>query len=138
LIINQAIHNPHLYHHLLCPMQCCVNDVTVNSLPNFLAANPTDQMHALTINDPDNPLQLVILPLTLRGVTLLLNVRTLTIDEFNSQDYPRLHLTSETLTWDPTTNLYKQQENAMMDYSGNIVCDAAMRGQVLTLNASEL
>ncbi len=32
LIINQAIHIPHLDHHLLCPMQCCVNDVTVNSL----------------------------------------------------------------------------------------------------------
>ncbi len=22
LVINQAIHNPHLDHHLLCPMQC--------------------------------------------------------------------------------------------------------------------
>ncbi len=95
-----------------------------------MAANPTDQTHALTMTDPDNPLQLVILPLTLRGVMLLLNVRTLTINEFNSQDYPRLHLTSETLTWDLTTNLYEQQENAMKDYSGNIVCDAAVRGQV--------
>ncbi len=62
----------------------------------------------------------------------------MTIDEFNSQDYPRLHLTSETLTWDPTTNLYEQQENAMMDYSGNIVHDAAVRGQVSTLIVNEL
>jgi hypothetical protein len=138
LIINQAIHIPHLDHHLLCPMQCHVNDVTVNDLPKFLAANPTDQMHALTITDPNNPLQPVILPLTLRGVTLLLNVRTVTIDEFNSQDYSQLQLTSETLTWNPTTNLYEQQENAMMDYSGNIVCDAAVRGQVLTLIVNEL
>jgi hypothetical protein len=69
---------------------------------------------------------------------LLLNVRTVTINEFNSQDYPRLHLTSETLTWDPTTNLYEQHENAMMDYSGNIVCDAAVRGQVPTLIVNEL
>ena len=88
LIINQAIHIPHLDHHLLCPMQCCVNDVTVNNLPKFLAANPTDQTHALTINDPNNLLQLVILPLTLRGLTMLLNVRTVTINEFNSQNYP--------------------------------------------------
>ncbi len=98
LIINQAIHIPHLDHHLLCPMQCCVIDVTINDLPKFLAANPTDQMHALTINDPNNPLQLVILLLTLRGVTSLLNVRTVTMNVFNSQDYPPLHLTSETLT----------------------------------------
>jgi hypothetical protein len=86
LIINQAIHIPYLDHHLLCPVQCRVNDVTINDLPKFLAANPTDQTHALTINDPVNPLQPVTLPLTLRGVTLLLNVRTVTIDEFNSQD----------------------------------------------------
>jgi hypothetical protein len=138
LIINWAIHIPHLDHHLFCPMQCRVNDVTVNDLPNFLAANPTDQMHALTMTDLDNPLQLVILPLTLKGVTSMLNVRTVTINEFNSQDYPRLHLTSETLTWDPTTNLYEQQENAMIDYSGHIVHDAAMRGQVPTLIINEL
>jgi hypothetical protein len=68
----------------------------------------------------------------------LLNVRTVTIDEFNSQNYPRLHLTSETLTWDPTTTLYEEQENAMMGYSGNIVCDATVRGQILTLIVNEL
>ncbi len=42
LIINQAIHIPHLDHHLLCPMQCRVNGVTVNNLPKFLATDPTD------------------------------------------------------------------------------------------------
>jgi hypothetical protein len=67
LIINQAIHIPHLDHHLLCPMQCRVNDAIINNLPNFLVADPTDQMHALTLTDPDNPLQPVILPLFLRG-----------------------------------------------------------------------
>jgi hypothetical protein len=133
LIINQAIHIPHLDHHLLCPMQCCVNDVTVNNLPNFLAADPTDQTHALTLTDLDNPLQPVILLLTLRGVTSLLNVRSVTIDEFNSHDYLRLHLTSETLTWAPTTDLYEQQEHAMMDYSSNII-NAAIRGPKLILN----
>ncbi len=138
LIINQAIHILHLDHHLLCLMQCRVNDVTIHDMPKFLAAIPTDQTHTLTIHDPNNPLQPVILPLTLRGVMLLLNVRTVTIDEFNSQDYPRLHLTSETLTWDPTTTLYEQQENAMMDYSGNIVHGAVMRGQVPTLIINEL
>ncbi len=99
-----------------------------------MAADPTDQTHALTLTDPNNPLQLVILPLILKGVTLVLNVRSVTINEFNSHDYLRLHLTSETLTWDPTTDLYEQQEHAMMDYSGNIVRDAAVRGPQLILN----
>jgi hypothetical protein len=115
-------------------MQCRVNDVTVNDLPKFLAADPTDQMHALTLTDPNNPLQPVILPLTLRGLMSLLNVRSVTINEINSHDYLRLHLNSETLTWDPTTDLYEQQEHAMMDYSGNIVRDAAARTPKLILN----
>jgi hypothetical protein len=46
----------------------------------------------------------------------------------------RLHLISETLTWDPTTDLYEKQENAIMDYSSNIVLDAAVRGPNLILN----
>ncbi len=134
LIINQAIHIPHLEHHLLCPMKCRVNDVTVNNLPKFLAAEPTDQTHALTLTDPNNPLQPVILPLALRGVTSLLNVRSVTINEFNSQDYLQLHLTSETLTCNPTTDLYEQQEQAMVDYSGKIVRDAAVREPKLIVN----
>ncbi len=108
--------------------------MTVNNLPKFLAADPTDQTHALTLTGPNNPLQPVILPLTLRGMTLLLNVRSVTINEFNSHYYLQLHLTSETLTWDPTTDLYEQQEHTMMDYSCNIIRDAAMRGPKLILN----
>jgi hypothetical protein len=72
-------------------MQCRVNDVIVNNLPKFLAADPTDQTHALTLTDPNIPLQPVIILLNLRGVTLLFNVRSMTIDEFNSHDYLRLH-----------------------------------------------
>ncbi len=29
LVVNQAIHIPHLDHHLLCPMQCFVNSLTL-------------------------------------------------------------------------------------------------------------
>ncbi len=71
LIINQAIHVPHLDHHLLCPMQCHVNDVIVDKMPKLLAIKPTDQMHALTVSNLDDTSQLT-LPITLRGVTLLL------------------------------------------------------------------
>ncbi len=68
----------------------------------------------------------------------MLNVRSMTINEFNSHDHLRLHLTSETLTWDPTTDLYEQQEHAMMDYSGNIVRDAANELQSLTTDLADL
>jgi hypothetical protein len=91
-------------------MQCRVNDVTVDDTPKFLARDPTDKLHALTLEDPNHPAQKVILPLALRGVTLLLYVRAPTLDKWNSDAFRRLHLTSETLTWDPTTTLYKDQD----------------------------
>jgi hypothetical protein len=46
------------------------------------------------------------------------------LDEWNSDAFKRLHLTSETLTWDPTTTLYEEQEAAMVDYSGHVVITA--------------
>jgi hypothetical protein len=65
LLIHQAIHIPHLDHHLLCPMQCRVNDVTVNETPKFMVNDPTDQTHALTLSDPVHPSQTITLPLEL-------------------------------------------------------------------------
>ncbi len=96
----------------------------VNDTPKFLTSDPTDHTHALTIRDPDQPAQTVILRLALQGVTLLLNVRGIMLDEWNSDTFKRLHLTSETLTWDPMTTLYEEQEAAMVDYSGCVVTTA--------------
>ncbi len=54
-------------------------------------------------------------------MTLLLNVRGITLDEWNSDAFKWLHLTSETLTWDPTTTLYEEQEAAMIKYLVRVV-----------------
>jgi hypothetical protein len=88
LVVNQAIHIPHLNHHLLCPMQCRVNDMTVDETPKFLAAQPTDHTHALTLTNPEDPLLPVILPLELRGVTSLLYVRNVNSDDFSVSNIP--------------------------------------------------
>ncbi len=112
--------------------------MTDDDTPKFLARDPTAKLHALTLEDPIHPAQTVTLPLALRAVTLLLNVRALTLDEWNSDTYRRLHLTSETLTWDPTTTLYEDQELAMTDYSGNLVRRDALRGQVSSLVINSL
>ncbi len=87
----------------------------------FLTSDPTDHTYALTIRDPHQPTQTVILRLALQGVTLLLNVMGITLDEWNSDAFKRLHLTSETLTWDPMTTRYEEQEAVMIDCSGRVV-----------------
>ncbi len=107
--------------------------MTVDNTPTFLVRDPTDKLHALTLEESDHPAQTVTLPLALREVTSLLNVRAPTLDKWNSDAFWRLHLTSETLTWDPTTTLYEDQEMAMTDYSGKIVRRGALRGQVSSL-----
>ncbi len=84
LVVNQAIYIPHLDHHLLCPMQCQVNDMTVDDTSKFMVRDPTDKSLALTQQDPDHPAQTDTHPLALRGVTSLLNVRAPTLDEWNS------------------------------------------------------
>ena len=98
LVINQVIHIPHLDHHLLCPMQCRVNDVTMNETPMFLDIDPTDKSHALVIKVPNHLAQTFTLQLALRGVILLINVRTPSIYDWNTGATRCLALTSETLT----------------------------------------
>jgi hypothetical protein len=112
--------------------------VTVDNTPKFMARDPTDKLHALTLEDPDHPALTVTLPLALRGATSLLNVRAPTLEEWNSDAYRRLHLTSETLTRDPNTTLYEDQEMAMTDYSSNVVRRDALRGQVSSLVTNSL
>jgi hypothetical protein len=129
LLIHQAIHIPHLDHHLLCPMQCHVNDVTVNDTPKFLVSDPTDQTHALTLRDPVHPEQMLTLTLKLQGVISLLNVWTVTADIINNDEIPNYNLTSPTLTWDPTSDDYGVQERAMTNLFGEVETHADVRGQ---------
>ena len=110
-------------------MQCQVNRVIVNKTPKFLAQDLTENTHALTIQDPADTVQTVILPLALQGVTSLLNVRAPTLNEWSSNRFRRLHLTSETLTWDPTTSHFEEQEASMTDYAGNITPRIGERGR---------
>ncbi len=86
-----------------------------------MASNPTEHSHALTVQDRHDPVQTVILPLALQGVTSLLNVRTPSLDEWTSSQFKRLHLTSEILTWDPTTSHLADHEASLTNYAGNII-----------------
>ena len=97
-----------------------MNDVTINETPKFLEMNPTDQLHAIAVKDPDNLPQTLTLRLALRGVILLLNVRTPSIDDWNTGEIRRLALTSKDLLWDPSSTMYEEQEAAMVGYNGHV------------------
>jgi hypothetical protein len=58
------------------------------------------------------PDQTITLRLALRGVTSLLYVKNVSNDEWLADNRKCLHLTSETLTWDPNSTRYQEQELA--------------------------
>ena len=135
LVIHQAIEIPHLDHHLLCPMQCEVNDVTVNHRPKYLCKNPTEMDHAIITKriqypedpyltdmiDPAGPTEKLILPLCLQGVTSFLPVSEPSREEWDAHKYPRIDLTSHDLTWDPQNTSFQEQEAAMTDAGGTVI-----------------
>jgi hypothetical protein len=95
LVFHQAIHMPQLDHHLLCPMQCHVNDVTVNNVPKFLTCFPSDNMHPLIVQIPDNDSTTLSFPLHLQGVTLYLPVRKPTAAKWETGDIVRINMMAE-------------------------------------------
>jgi hypothetical protein len=119
LIVHQAIHMPDLKHHLLCPMQCRAHGTTVNECPRMYCSDPNDESHSIVAEDENG--ERVILPFFLKGVTSHLNVSPLSLEEFEHHGCPRIELTSRDLTWDPSTDVYEDQENAMVDHNGDIV-----------------
>ena len=158
-MINQAIHTPHTdldptdQTHALTvpdpddPSQMLTLPLSRRGVTSLLNARnvtaddfynddiPRIDLTSLTVPYPDDPSQTLTLPLSLRGVTSLLHVRNVTADDFHNDDIPRIDLTLETLTRDPLTTLYEEQENGMTGHSGAIVRDAAVRGPDLVVSA---
>ena len=108
LVVHQTIHVSTMASNLLCPMQVQMNDVKVEETPKVLTKNPTDKMHAITSKGGQ-----VTIPWSLRGVTSYFPTRKPTKEEFNS--CPRFDLTYEAPNWDPHTEIFRQQEEALLD-----------------------
>ena len=112
--------------------------MTINATPKFLDIDPTDQLHAIAMKDPDNLAQTLTLRLALRGVISLLNVKMPYIENLNTGDIRRLALKSETLIWDLISTLYEEQEAAMTDYNGHVFDQSTLKGQPKTLVINSL
>ena len=93
-------------------MQLRLNDVIVNDTPKFLTEKPTEQSHALIIpsNDPDDPDNKLLIPLSIQGVTSTFPTRKPTAEEYET--CPCYELTYETPEYEPNDPRYAQQEAA--------------------------
>jgi hypothetical protein len=124
---------PQLDHHLLCPMQCHVNDETVNNVRKFLTHFPTDNTHPLIMQNPDNDLTTLSFPLHFQGLTSYLPVHKPTATRWETGDIVRIDMTAENLNWYQNDPTYSSQEAAMTDYRG-VVLPRPDRGQLFVIN----
>lgn len=85
LLFHQVLYFEELDHHLICPMQLRLNDVTVNECPKFLTKSPT-------LNDHSIQAESLLIPLSLEGVTSYFPVRKPTRIEF--EECHRIELTA--------------------------------------------
>ena len=78
LVIHQSLIIPNLEHNLLCPMQACVNDATINEIPKYLAYNLTNETHSIIVTDTNETKQRMVIPLDVFKVTTYLPTRPIT------------------------------------------------------------
>ena len=86
LTINQVIYIPHIKNHLLCPMQCIVNSVIINELPNFLSDNPFEANHAIQVTDLLDDNSTLIIPLHLHVIITYFSIRKPMIKEYDKKE----------------------------------------------------
>jgi hypothetical protein len=138
LIIHQCIHIPHLEHNWLGNMQMRLNDVIVNETPKSQCLEPTNLSHTISVRD-DNVDDVLVIPLNLHGFMYCFETFKPTQEEFDT--YDRYELTHEIPQYDPSINLFRNQEAGMADYWDNLKLPGyyhPKRRKVRTLHQEEL
>ncbi len=128
LMINQAIYVPEVDHCLLCPMQCWLNGVEINEVPNFFTNDPTTSTHSIQIADPTDDVHPYIIPLQLEGVVSYFEYSLPTSAEFEDPEIPHLELTAKSPAWDPYDKDFAQLEQSYLDWRGHLISVARSDG----------
>ena len=116
IVIHQAIQIPNLNHHLICPMPCRVNDITINNVPKFLMKNLTPDRHSIVAHEINNPSNPLVLPLYIHGVTSWLPVSKTYLEDWHYMKYQTIELTAEKLDWEPNDTRFHESEEALTSY----------------------
>ena len=75
--------------------------------------------HAVVAFDEDG--DRVVLPFFLKGVASVLETESVTLEEFDRYECPRIELTAADLDWDPSSTVFEDQENITLNYKGDLV-----------------
>ena len=98
LVYHQAIHYPRLTSHFMCLMQIWMTGVRVNEITK-LAEEPDKKNHSIIFDDPLNPNETLVTPLSLKGVTSYFPSRNPRASEYEDESIHHIDMTSKAPVW---------------------------------------
>lgn len=114
LIVRNALYINSMKAHLIPPFVMRLNGLIVDECPKFLSKNPTIENHSIFF--PDNDIRI---PLKLHGITSYIDTRKPTMHEVDSLPTV-LRLSPDTDSWNPHDTAFSEQEDAMLNYRGEL------------------
>ena len=114
LVVRNALYIPSMDHNLLPPFILREAGVQCNDVPKIHVNTPTVDDHSIFF--PESELRI---PLQLWGIFSFFHTRKPTHDEIESCD--KIIITPDSVHWDPYAEHYATNEEAMLDYGGNMI-----------------
>ena len=118
IMIRNALSVPSMSNHLIPPFMMRLAGLEVNECAKFLAKKPSIHHHSILFPDPRYRI-----PLSLTGITSYIPTRLpkqCELDDLEKDCVPLLEITPQVNHWNPHATVYQDQEDAMLDYKGNL------------------
>ena len=96
--------------------------VRVNEITK-LAEEPDEKNHSIIFDDPMNPNETLVTPLSLKGVTSYFPSRKPRVGKYGYETIPHTDMTNEAPVWEPSKTSFSEQEDAMNEFRGEVIND---------------
>jgi hypothetical protein len=113
MVLRNAIHVPSMNNNLIPPFIMREAGIIVNDVPKIQVNNPTEEHHAILFQETG-----LRIPLSLWGTFSYFPTTKPTKDQL--MEPPDVYLITPT-RWDPHNDAYAFNEEAMLDWEGNMV-----------------
>ena len=133
VVIHQAIHCPHLEHHLLSPFQLRCNGIIVNKTQKLFVNEPSQVDHVLICKEEDG--KRLVIPLYIHRVTSYFPWRASTRAKWEDDQNLQVGLTSEIAIWNPDDKDFARSEALLLDEASAIIAnESTARGRLVGIN----
>ena len=115
LLCHNALHVPSMVHNIVPPFIMREAGIIVNDTPKIHVEKPSEIDHSLYFEEVEKRI-----PLSLHGIFSYFPTRKPT-EIYITNELEILHLTPNTLSWDPHSEVYAINEENIMDYEEKVL-----------------